>query len=280
MIGKTLKKIRKDKNIPIQFICDGIMDPGNYWRLENGQIESSFSTVLKLLERMNLSIEEFAEEFPLNSNSHKIHETELVTFFKNKDLQKLKALKERIADDLKRNKTMKLTHLYYLTDIYIAKIDENWDAQVSSEQLKKYLAKSNNWNSYELALLNNILFIYELDVSYLFYKTAVSKYSQINKEKMIPLTLNMMALAIQHNDKEKLIYILSILETIELDEKSSYERLTQKWGIQIANYYLSKDSIYLLKAEKIVDIFLQIDMKDTHHLYQSWTATYKKIIEQ
>lgn len=280
MIGKTLKKIRKDKNIPIQFICDGIMDPGNYWRLENGQIESSFSTVLKLLERMNLSIEEFAEEFPLNSNSHKIHETELVTFFKNKDLQKLKALKERIADDLKRNKTMKLTHLYYLTDIYIAKIDENWDAQVSSEQLKKYLAKSNNWNSYELALLNNILFIYELDVSYLFYKTAVSKYSQINKEKMIPLTLNMMALAIQHNDKEKLIYILSILETIELDEKSSYERLTQKWGIQIANYYLSKNSTYLLKAEKIVDIFLQIDMKDTHHLYQSWTATYKKIIEQ
>lgn len=280
MIGKTLKKIRKDKNIPIQFICDGIMDPGNYWRLENGQIESSFSTVLKLLERMNLSIEEFAEEFPLNSNSHKIHETELVSFFKNKDLQKLKALKERIADDLKRNKTMKLTHLYYLTDIYIAKIDENWDAQVSSEQLKKYLAKSNNWNSYELALLNNILFIYELDVSYLFYKTAVSKYSQINKEKMIPLTLNMMALAIQHNDKEKLIYILSILETIELDEKSSYERLTQKWGIQIANYYLSKNSTYLLKAEKIVDIFLQIDMKDTHHLYQSWTATYKKIIEQ
>lgn len=280
MIGKTLKKIRKDKNIPIQFICDGIMDPGNYWRLENGQIESSFSTVLKLLERMNLSIEEFAEEFPLNSNSHKIHETELVTFFKNKDLQKLKALKERIADDLKRNKTMKLTHLYYLTDIYIAKIDENWDAQVSSEQLRKYLAKSNNWNSYELALLNNILFIYELDVSYLFYKTAVSKYSQINKEKMIPLTLNMMALAIQHNDKEKLIYILSILETIELDEKSSYERLTQKWGIQIANYYLSKNSTYLLKAEKIVDIFLQIDMKDTHHLYQSWTATYKKIIEQ
>lgn len=280
MIGKTLKKIRKDKNIPIQFICDGIMDPGNYWRLENGQIESSFSTVLKLLERMNLSIEEFAEEFPLNSNSHKIYETELVTFFKNKDLQKLKALKEQIADDLKRDKTMKLTHLYYLTDIYIAKIDENWDAQVSSEQLKKYLAKSNNWNSYELALLNNILFIYELDVSYLFYKTAVSKYSQINKEKMIPLTLNMMALAIQHNDKEKLIYILSILETIELDEKSTYERLTQKWGIQIANYYLSKDSTYLLKAEKIVDIFLQIDMKDTHHLYQSWTATYKKIIEQ
>lgn len=280
MIGKTLKKIRKDKNIPIQFICDGIMDPGNYWRLENGQIESSFSTVLKLLERMNLSIEEFAEEFPLNSNSHKTYETELVTFFKNKDLQKLKALKERIADDLKRNKTMKLTHLYYLTDIYIAKIDENWDAQVSSEQLKKYLAKSNNWNSYELALLNNVLFIYELDVSYLFYKTAVSKYSQINKDKIIPLTLNMMALSIQHNDKGKLVYILSILETIELDEKSSYERLTQKWGLQIANYYLSKDSTYLLEAEKIVDIFLHIDMKDTHHLYQSWTATYKKIIEQ
>lgn len=41
------------------------MDSGNYWRLENGKIDSSFSTVLQILERMNISIKEFIEKTPV-----------------------------------------------------------------------------------------------------------------------------------------------------------------------------------------------------------------------
>ncbi len=279
MIGSTLKKIRKDKNIPIRLICEGIMDQGNYWRLENGEIDSSFSTVLKLLERMNMSIEEFMKEIGLGETLYQSYTDELVTFFKNKDIESLKQLKKTLANDLQTNSSMKLTHLYYLVDIYIFKIDSSWNAGQSKLEIKNYLAKCNNWNTYELALLNNVLFIYDLETSFLFYKMAVSKLSKTKTEKIIPLTLNVMALCIENDDEEKTLYVYSILEKIELNEKSTYERITQKWGLCIAQYYLLQDPNYLHEAEEMVDVFLKIGMDDTYNLYHSWTNSYKKIIQ-
>lgn len=279
MIGPILKGIRKDKNIPIRFICDGIMDPGNYWRLENGKIESSFSTVLLLLERMNTSIEEFAEDVYIDKSHYKTYEAQLVSFFKNKNAEKLQQLKEEIANDKQFTQSLKFTHLYHLTNIYIEKIEDDWDATSSKSEIRNYLAKCNNWNAYELTLLNNVLFIYDLDISFLFYKTAVSKFSEINKEKMIPLTLNVMALCIQSNDNEKVTYLLSVLNQIELNEKSTYEFMIRKWGIAIGQYYLLEDEEYLLSAKLIVDIFRYIGMEDTYQLYQSWTNSYQSMID-
>ncbi len=93
LVGATLKKIRKDKNIPIQFICEGIIDPATYWRLENGKINSSFPTVLQLLERMNISIEEFiAEFFSAEESLYESYERELITYFKKQEVDKLQQL--------------------------------------------------------------------------------------------------------------------------------------------------------------------------------------------
>lgn len=279
LIGATLKQIRKDKNIPIKAICDGIIDPGNYWRLENGQIETSFSTILKLLERLNTSLEEFAEALDLDDNLFKSHQANMVHFFKNKDTENLKSLKEKIGQDLDKNPTIKLKHLFHLTDLYIAKIEDTWNDAESKSILKNYLANCRNWNTYELALLNNVLFIYELEVSFSFYKMAVDKFSEKQNEKIIPLTLNFMALCIQHGDIEKVRYVLTVLMGIDLDEKDTYELMICRWGIAIARYYLLADVSYLLEAEKIVDMFSYIGMDDTFNLYQSWTTAYKELIE-
>lgn len=279
LVGATLKKIRKDKNIPIKVICEGVIDPGNYWRLENDQIETSFSTILKLLERMNTSLEEFAEALNLDDHLFKSHQADMVHLFKNKDVDKLKALKKKISIDLEISPTLKLTHLYHLTDLYIAKIEQSWDDKESKAILKTYLANCRNWNTYELALLNNVLFIYELEVSFSFYKMAVNKFSQKQREKIIPLTLNFMALCIQQNDHEKVQYVLSVLTTITLDEKNTYEQITRKWGMAMAQYYLLGDTNYLAEAEKTVELFSYIGLDDTFNLYQSWTTAYKEIIE-
>lgn len=166
VVGVTLKKIRKDKNIPIQTICERIMDPATYWRLENGKINSSFPTVLQLLERMNISMEEFMEEFFSSEESlYQSYERELVTYFKNQDVEKLKQLKQKLSNYFENNKVIKLTHLYYLADLYIATIDKSWKAKESEKNIKNYLTRCKNWNVYELTLLSNVLFIYELDIS-------------------------------------------------------------------------------------------------------------------
>lgn len=279
MIGATLKKIRKDKNIPIKVICDGVIDPGNYWRLENRQIETSFSTILKLLERLNTSLEEFAEELDSDDNLYKSHQADLVHFFKNKDADSLRQLIEKIARDLERAQTLKLAHLYHLTNLYIAKVDKSPYDEKSKSVIKNYLANCRNWNAYELALLNNVLFIYELDASFSFYKIASERFAERQKDKIIPLSLNFLSLCVQQQDKEKVQYLLSVLTAIDLNEKSAYESMTRKWGIAIAQYFLLHDTNYLGEAEKVVNLFSYIGMNDTFNLYSSWTNSYKKIIE-
>lgn len=281
MIGVTLKKIRTDKNIAIQTICEGVLDPATYWRLENGKIDTSFSTILRILERMNVSIEEFIEEFfAIEESLYQSYERELITYFKKQEVEKLKRLQHKLSEYFENKHSVKLTHLYYLADLYIAKLDATWNAEESKQAIKKYLAKCNNWHLYELTLLSNVLFIYELDISFHFYKTAINKRSKSKITPIISLTLNIMALCIEKNEQDKLQYLLAVLEKIELDEENTYALITRKWGIAITRYALFKDSQDLTEAKRILEILLALDMSDTYYHYHSQTDHFQKIIEK
>lgn len=279
-VGATLKKIRKDKNIPIQSICAGVMDPATYWRLENGKINSSFPTVLLLMERMNLSIEEFVEElFSAEESIYQSYERELIAYFKNKDVEKLKLFKQKLAPYFEKKIPVKLTHLYYLADLYIAKIKQTENAKASEQKIKKYLTQCDNWNLYELTLLSNVLFIYDLGTSFHFYKTAANKRSMTNQKEIISLSLNMMALCIEKQDKEKVDYLFFILQKMELDEEMTYDIIIRKWGMAIAQYFLLKDSEYLAEAKDTLDILLKLGMTDTYNHYSLQTNYSQKIID-
>lgn len=278
-VGATLKKIRKDKNIPIQAICEGIMDSSTYWRLENGKINSSFPTVLQLLERMNVSIEEFVEElFDAEESLYQSYERELSTYFKKKDTENLKLFQQKLSPYIKMTKSIKLAHLYYLADLYLATLDENWEAKASEQQIKQYLTQCNNWNLYELTLLSNVLFIYDLSISFHFYKTAVNTRKKRNQKEVISLTLNMMALCIEKQDQEKVQYLFCVLQEMRLEEEKTYEIILRKWGMAIAQYFLSKNPKYLDAAKDTLDILLILGMKDTYNYYHSQTNAFQRII--
>lgn len=74
-IGEIIKNIRTNKGISAKVVYEGIMDKANFWRFENGYIESSFSNVLQIMERLNVFFDEFA--FLLNEEDIK-EEYELI----------------------------------------------------------------------------------------------------------------------------------------------------------------------------------------------------------
>lgn len=283
MIGTTLKKIRKAKNIPIKNLCHEAIDQGNYWRLENEKIESSFSTILKIIYNMNITIEEFVEQLPIERVKYEDYESKLIHYFKNKDIDMLEHLKEDLHQELPVNASLRISHLYYLTDLYISRIKNVPYKKDSQKFLQKYLINCNDWGSYELSLLNNTLFIFDVDISFLFYKKCVAKFSKSkNKEslKIIPLTLNLMALSAEYNQRKIILFLLSILEKLEIQENDTYEYIIRKWGINIANYLLFKEDTHLNEAKKIVNLLSALDMKDTHALYSSWTLSYENLVAE
>src|SRR5690625_1241774 len=59
-LGRTVKLIRKTKNIKLKHICANTIDMGNYWRFEEGHISVSAETFYQIIHNLNVSLDEFA----------------------------------------------------------------------------------------------------------------------------------------------------------------------------------------------------------------------------
>lgn len=58
-LGTTIKKIREDKGISQNYIARNIISQSNYSRFENGYVDVSAETFLRILERLELDLKEF-----------------------------------------------------------------------------------------------------------------------------------------------------------------------------------------------------------------------------
>lgn len=283
MIGSTLKFLRKDKNIPIRLICNGVMDEANYWRLENNKIETSFTTVMHILERLNVTLEEFQKLADLDIALRKKEwEKRLYTAFNSKNSISLYKLRHDIAVERATHDTIYLTHLEALSSLYLARIAQKDYDEHDKKVIRDYLFRCNNWGKYEITLLNNTLFIFaDADVCFELYSKAyqtLSKLPEDEQVRVIPLSINMISLLILCQENAKVRQIVEKISRLTIDDKYVYYSLCRKWVINIANYYLKKDEDYLIEAKKVVKLFKLIDMTTTFDRYNAWTKDYEKLV--
>lgn len=65
--GDVLKEIRIDRGYSQQYVADGIMGQSAYSKVERSEIEPTFRKWLAILEKLNISVEEF--RYNLNKDS-------------------------------------------------------------------------------------------------------------------------------------------------------------------------------------------------------------------
>ncbi|ALS37616.1 transcriptional regulator with XRE-family HTH domain [Enterococcus rotai] len=58
-IGSTIELIRQNKNIPIKSLIGEVMSRAHYYRITNGQSDMTVKNFFNILERLNVSLEEF-----------------------------------------------------------------------------------------------------------------------------------------------------------------------------------------------------------------------------
>lgn len=69
IIGQTLYKIRKGKNLTVKYLTQGLISPQHYYRVEKGDAYLSGIFLLEILNRMNVSYKEFS--ILINSKTEK-----------------------------------------------------------------------------------------------------------------------------------------------------------------------------------------------------------------
>lgn len=246
--GDVLKEIRIDRGYPQKYVAEGIMGQSAYSKIERNEIEPTFRKWLAILEKLNISVDEF--RYILNKESLTTKETLINEFFSlnYNHLDDLKLVKGEIAAYLEKDEDYLLRNLYYACESLIAlNTTQNVEeSQLFAKKIWEQLEKFDRWYLVDIRLINTILFIFPIDVAVNIGERAVQQlvpYQNLKEAEvlLINVDINLSVLLI---DDKKYPEALSYLEkVIPLCKKY------QKYN-QLAIAY-SRKGIILQKTGKI-----------------------------
>ncbi|WP_107942082.1 helix-turn-helix domain-containing protein [Metasolibacillus fluoroglycofenilyticus] len=153
-VGQTIRKIRLSKKISSEALYGGLLSRQARSKFEKGESDTTVSKFFMLLDRLNLSLDEFyvaltqkeSVEFHLFSNI-------ALTFYK-KDIDGLKLLIKKLNNEHERTNNIKYQH-YEIMVQNMLNILEGKPQSIEFAKLSDYLANCDSWGYYEIMLFSN-----------------------------------------------------------------------------------------------------------------------------
>lgn len=166
-IHELLRKLRVERGTYQKELSEGITTRETFVKYENGKTKIPFFVLIELLERMNLSLDEFV--FYLDKDSVREKNWRLKKLIKKiredkpNSQRTLRTLREKVRKtnnivDIRNYLVVKTIDWYQLADSE-RKLN-NSDKKYLSE-LKKYLEVVDEWGRFEMATFTTLLFIFE-----------------------------------------------------------------------------------------------------------------------
>ncbi|ALS38446.1 Rgg/GadR/MutR family transcriptional activator [Enterococcus rotai] len=198
-IGPLLKKIRNSKNMTQESLATGIISRSHLSELENSNYYCSYDKFILLLRKLNVSLMEFEEL--LNQSIFFEEESLLKKLMQANNSQNerdLKMVQKKINSYIKKsnNPSSRIIHAQILCE---AIIEYRKHGKICNPErfapLKEYLTACNDWGYYEINLLNNSLFVYDVDTAITLSSSLIMNcqktQSVMTKEVLILTLINM-----------------------------------------------------------------------------------------
>lgn len=166
-IHKLLRKLRVERGLSQKELSKGIITRETFVKYENGKTNIPFFVLIELLEKMNLSLDEFIfyldkdilreKNWSLKKLIKKIREDKSISQHMLQALRK-KARNTNNIVDIRNYLVAKTIGWYQLADSE-RKLN-NSDKEYLSE-LKNYLEAVDDWGRFEMATFTTLLFVFE-----------------------------------------------------------------------------------------------------------------------
>lgn len=229
--GNSLRNIREAKGITIKQAAKNIVTPAFLSKFERGESEISFSKLLKILDHMNVDINEFIleandfEEHPQRKFFKKLVDAannKSITIFDN--LEKNEALLYTKDDNLRHKHNILLCHLYKSEVTNTPPEKNDW------MPIKNYLMGVEDWAYYEFLLYANSLYFLPTEIIELVSKSAYQKgmrYLSLNDNKngLTDTLLNTIETFINRNETSLVIPYIQLCETLLKSPDLMFERV-------------------------------------------------------
>lgn len=154
--GQIFRMIRKSQDLTLKEVAEGITSLSFLGKFETGKTSITLPLLLKLLERINLKIDEFIIFCDKSIDDQKIFSLNIMDSFHAGDVVQLKSLKK--SEEHSFSLTNKNVHQLnsIMLSALIVEIDPHYS--ISKEDLKclsNYLLEVPFWSGYNLFLLGN-----------------------------------------------------------------------------------------------------------------------------
>ncbi|WPC07829.1 helix-turn-helix domain-containing protein [Globicatella sp. PHS-GS-PNBC-21-1553] len=266
-LGKTLRKVRKGKQITIDSLADNLLSKSQISRFERGESEVSCIRLINILDKLNMTLDEFLVLHNNNYGKTRSFLNLVQTIRKEISLHNIDILKKMLTDDLNINafeKTMIKSMIYCVDNSFRPSEEE-------LISLTDYLFKVECWGYYEIILLANCAHTMNFNSFFLLTKEMVKNYiyshsNKTNKILVMQLCLNCLISSIE---KEKFLeseYLINEIKCLLDKELNFYERTV---FLYITGYYEYKNNIDsgIRKMKEAIQIFDFLEQNDLKEYY-------------
>lgn len=220
-LGKTLRRLRQGKQVSISSLADEHLSKSQISCFERGESEISCSRLLNLLDKLNITIDEFVST---HSKTHTHFFTLLSRvrkYYAEKNVAKLLKLLEDYA------------HKDYESTMIKAILSSIEPTVEPSEEevtrLTDYLFGIEQWGYYEIILLGNCSRFINYNTLFLLTKEMVTSFAyseqnKTNKTLVTQLSINCLIISIDYSYFDHSDYLIEKIEFLLRDELNFYEK--------------------------------------------------------
>lgn len=278
-LGKTLRKIRKSKQVSINSIADEHLSKSQISRFERGESEISYIRLINILDKLHITLDEFLILHD-SDNKNKVSFAHLVHYIRKEySQQNVNNIKSLLTDSTTHHlnsfeQTMVKSIIYTL--------DENVSPSESDlEDLTDYLFKVENWGYYEIILLANCIRTIQYNTAFLLTKEMLKNYiystlNKTNKRLVTQLAINCLIVSIDKKFFQNCTFLIEEIRKLLKNELNYYEQTVFLYATGYFEFEMENQS----GVEKMQQALKVFGILGENNIKSQYQKHYNKLIKQ
>jgi len=278
-LGKTLRKIRKSKQVSINSIADEHLSKSQISRFERGESEISCIRLINILDKLHITLDEFLILHD-SDNKNKVSFAHLVHYIRKEySQQNVNNIKSLLTDSTTHHlnsfeQTMVKSIIYTL--------DENVSPSESDlEDLTDYLFKVENWGYYEIILLANCIRTIQYNTAFLLTKEMLKNYiystlNKTNKRLVTQLAINCLIVSIDKKFFQNCTFLIEEIRKLLKNELNYYEQTVFLYATGYFEFEMENQS----GVEKMQQALKVFGILGENNIKSQYQKHYNKLIKQ
>lgn len=228
--GQVLRRMREEKGYSLRQVSNGILSTSFLSKFERGESNISLSHFIRIIERMNISLDEFvfsANEYKPNDLDRLM--SDIASAYQRNNTSKLKIITKKEYEKWEKYGLDAYLCNSIMAEAMMLNLQKKEIDKKKREYIANYLFKVDLWGNYELVVYANSLTIFPPETVVALSKEVVKKtsmYKLVHKNfvQTLAILLNTTIVCLESNLLNDALYFILTLDNMHMAENLFYER--------------------------------------------------------